>query len=52
MRRDLGPSDLGDLLEQPILAVLATRLRDGSTLLSPVCWDFADDVAALQGAEG
>ena len=85
MRRDLGPSDLGHLLEEPNLAVLATRLADESTLLSPVwhdwtggefqrlhpggrreacrirrdprvsivvAWDFADDVAAVQEAEG
>ncbi|MBA3877033.1 MAG: hypothetical protein C0498_08880 [Anaerolinea sp.] len=42
MRRNLSPSDLGNLLEQPILAVLATRLADGSTLLSPVWHEWAD----------
>lgn len=42
MRRDLGPSDLGDLLDQPILAVLATCLADGSTFLSPVWHEWAD----------
>src|SRR5262245_52972145 len=36
MRRDLGPDDLGDLLEQPLVAVLATYRRDGRVLLSPV----------------
>lgn len=36
MRRDLEPDDVGDLLEQPLLAVLATRIRDGTTALSPV----------------
>lgn len=42
MRRDLGPGDLGDLLQQPHLAVLATRLRDGATALSPVWHEWAD----------
>ena len=42
MRRDLGPNDLGDLLDQPLLAVLATRLKDGSTLLSPVWHEWGD----------
>jgi PPOX class probable F420-dependent enzyme len=41
MRRDLGPSDLGDLLERPLLAVLASRLRDGSTQLSPVWHEWS-----------
>jgi len=36
MRRDIPLSDLGDLLELPRVAVLATYRRDGSVLLSPV----------------
>ncbi len=32
----LGPADLGDLLERPLVAVLATYRRDGGVLLSPV----------------
>jgi PPOX class probable F420-dependent enzyme len=36
MRRDLGPDDLGDLLEQSLVAVLATYRRDGTVILSPV----------------
>ena len=36
MRKGLTPEDLGDLLELPLLAVLATFRRDGSVLLSPV----------------
>ena len=36
MRKNLGPDDLGDLLELPLVAVLATYRRDGSVLLSPV----------------
>src|SRR3954462_12469242 len=34
--RKLGPADLGDLLEQPLVAVLATYRKDGGVLLSPV----------------
>ena len=36
MRRNLAPAELGDLLELPLVAVLATYRRDGSVLLSPV----------------
>ena len=36
MRRGLGVGDLGDLVERPLLAVLATYRRDGTVLLSPV----------------
>jgi PPOX class probable F420-dependent enzyme len=36
VRKNLGPSDLGDLLDRPLVAVLATYRRDGSVLLSPV----------------
>ena len=36
MRRNLAVEELGDLLEQPLLAVLAMYRRDGGTLLSPV----------------
>ncbi len=35
MRR-LRPEDLGDLLEQPLVAVLATHWASGEVLLSPV----------------
>jgi PPOX class probable F420-dependent enzyme len=41
--RKLGPADLGDLLEQPLVAVLATYRRDGSVLLSPVWHRWHDD---------
>ena len=41
MKTDLDPSDLGDLLEQPIIAVLATRRLDDTTLLSPVWFGVA-----------
>ena len=36
MRRDLAIGDLGDLLERPIVAVLATHRSNGDMLLSPV----------------
>lgn len=36
MRKHLTPEELGDLLEQPLVAVLATNRVDGSVLLSPV----------------
>ncbi len=34
--RKLGPAELGNLLEQPLVAVLATYRMDGDVLLSPV----------------
>ena len=34
--RKLGPAELGDLLEAPLVAVLATYKMDGGVLLSPV----------------
>ncbi len=42
MRRDLRPEDLGDLLDRPLLAVLATRTADGDVLLSPVWHEWRD----------
>jgi PPOX class probable F420-dependent enzyme len=42
MRRGLSMGDLGDLAEQPLLAVLATYRRDGSVLLSPVWHEWRD----------
>jgi PPOX class probable F420-dependent enzyme len=42
MRTSLSLADLGDLLEQPIIAVLATYRRDGTVMLSPVWFDYAD----------
>ena len=54
MRKDLPLADLGDFLERPVVAVLATRRSDGEVLLSPVwhewrdggftVWTGADDV--------
>ena len=42
MRKGLTPSDLGDLLELPLVAVLATYRRDGTVLLSPVWHEWRD----------
>jgi PPOX class probable F420-dependent enzyme len=43
MRKGLRPEDLGDLLELPLLAVLATYRRDGTVLLSPVWHEWRDN---------
>jgi PPOX class probable F420-dependent enzyme len=42
VRTHLQPEDLGDLLEQPLVAVLATRRADGGVLLSPVWHQWRD----------
>jgi len=42
VRRDLAIDDLGDLLEQRLVAVLATYRRDGGALLSPVWHEWRD----------
>ena len=42
MRKHLTVEDLGDLVELPLLAVLATHRRDGSVLLSPVWHEWRD----------
>jgi PPOX class probable F420-dependent enzyme len=43
MRKGLAAADLGDLLELPLVAVLATYRRDGTVLLSPVWHEWHDD---------
>jgi len=42
VRKHLRPEDLDDLLEQPLVAVLATRRADGGVLLSPVWHQWRD----------
>lgn len=42
MRKNLAIDDLGDLLELPLLAVLATYRPDGTALLSPVWYEYRD----------
>jgi PPOX class probable F420-dependent enzyme len=43
VRRNLTIGDLGDLVELPLLAVLATYRRDGTALLSPVWHEWRDE---------
>jgi PPOX class probable F420-dependent enzyme len=43
VRKGLTPDDLGDLLELPLVAVLATYRRDGTVLLSPVWHEWHDN---------
>ena len=42
MRTNLAVEDLGDLLDEPLLAVLATLRKDGSVLLSPVYFEWRE----------
>jgi PPOX class probable F420-dependent enzyme len=42
VRTNLALEDLGDLLGQPIVAVLATYRKVGSVLLSPVWFEWRD----------
>ncbi|MDE0377373.1 MAG: pyridoxamine 5'-phosphate oxidase family protein [bacterium] len=42
MRTGLSVEDLGDLLDRPLLATLATYGRDGLVLLSPVWFEWRD----------
>src|SRR5213596_2839995 len=42
MRRGLAVSDLGDLFEVRLVAVLATYRHDGTVLLSPVWHEWRD----------
>ena len=42
MRRHLAIEELGDLLERPLVAVLATNGANGETLLSPVWHEWRD----------
>lgn len=42
MRKKLQVAELGDLLEQPLNAVLATHLASGDVLLTPVWHEWRD----------
>jgi hypothetical protein len=42
VRKQLTVEELGDLVELPLLAVLATHRRDGSVMLSPVWHEWRD----------
>jgi PPOX class probable F420-dependent enzyme len=43
VRKQLAPADLGNLVELPLVAILATYRRDGSALLSPVWHEWRDE---------
>ena len=42
VRKNLTVADLGDLLDRPLVAVLATARTDGTVLLSPVYHEWRD----------
>jgi len=42
VRTNLSVEDLGDLLDRPLVAVLATLRTDGTVLLSPVYHEWRD----------
>jgi PPOX class probable F420-dependent enzyme len=42
MRNDLSPNDVAEMLERPMLAVLATRTRNDEVLLSPVWHEWRE----------
>ena len=42
MRKNLRLEDLGDFLEQPKCATLATHFKDGTILMSPVWHEWQD----------
>lgn len=54
MRRGLTPRDLGDLLDRPLLATLATRRIDDTILLSPVWHEWRDGefIVACEADDG
>ena len=52
MRRGLEPSDLGDLVEQPLAAVLSIGLADGSIFSRPVWHRWIDGKFVLQFPAG
>jgi PPOX class probable F420-dependent enzyme len=43
MRKNIPPQELGGLLTQPRCAVLATNYADGTTLFSPVWFEWEDN---------
>jgi PPOX class probable F420-dependent enzyme len=43
VRTNLTADDVADLLEAPLVAILATRRADDTTLLSPVWFEWRDD---------
>ncbi len=51
MRKGLSIEELGDLLDRPFNATLATYRRDGSVLLSPVWHEWRDGGFSIVTAE-
>jgi PPOX class probable F420-dependent enzyme len=52
VRRNLQPSDLDDLLDRPLNAILGLHRRDGSILLTPVWHLFRDGSFYFQAPGG
>jgi hypothetical protein len=52
VRRNLSPSDLGGLLDQPLNAILGLHRKDGSILLTPVWHLFKDGSFHFQAPGG
>jgi PPOX class probable F420-dependent enzyme len=52
MRRNLTPDDLGYLLSQPKLSILATHRADGTIMLSPVWHEWIDGGFTVITSEG
>jgi hypothetical protein len=52
VRRGLTPSDLGDLFDQPLTAVISIALPDGSVFSRPVWHLFVDGRFLLQFPAG
>jgi PPOX class probable F420-dependent enzyme len=47
MRTNLALADLGDLLDRPIIAVLATNRADGTIMLSPVWFEWDGEAVVV-----
>ena len=52
MRRGLTPSDLGDLFDQPLAAVISLNLPDGRVFSRPVWHRFIDGRFVVQFPDG
>jgi hypothetical protein len=52
VRRGLAPSDLGDLFDQPLAAVLSIAMPDGSVFSRPVWHRFMDGRFAFEFPAG
>jgi PPOX class probable F420-dependent enzyme len=53
LRKNLQPDDLGDLLDLPLVAAIATHRQDGGVLLSPVWHEWREGgFGVVTGAHG